>query len=72
MARLLGRWGLTLTRGPVVQRRVLSQERPDRRSIELLTAVQILQEVFGTTSEEIEEMIRLRLIEHARHEDEGI
>ena len=33
----------------------------DRKALELETAKEILQEVFGTTSAEVEEMIRLRL-----------
>lgn len=37
--------------------------RPDRRILELETAKEILQEVFCTTSAEVEEMIRLRLAE---------
>jgi uncharacterized tellurite resistance protein B-like protein len=35
----------------------------DRKAQELQTAKEILQEVFGTTSAEVEEMIQLRLAE---------
>ena len=35
----------------------------DRKALELDTAKEILREVFGTTSAEVEEMIRLRLAE---------
>ena len=45
------------------ERRVYCGDRPDRRILELETAKEILQEVFCTTSAEVEEMIRLRLAE---------
>jgi len=38
-----------------------------KKQLELETAKQILQEVFGTTSDEVEEMIRLRLAEQYAH-----
>jgi hypothetical protein len=42
----------------------------DRRALELQTAKEILEEVFGTTSAEVEEMILLRLAErHALPEN---
>ena len=55
--------GWTLSRRPKAERRVYCEVRPDRRILELETAKEILQEVFCTTSAEVEEMIRLRLAE---------
>lgn len=55
--------GWPLSRRPKVERRVYCEVRPDRRILELETAKEILQEVFCTTSAEVEEMIRLRLAE---------
>jgi len=44
-----------------VERRVFRAAIPDRKALELMTAKEILQEVFGTSSAEVEEMIQLRL-----------
>jgi hypothetical protein len=55
--------GWTLSRRPKAERRIYCKERPDRRILELQTAKEILEEVFCTTSDDIEEMIRLRLAE---------
>jgi hypothetical protein len=41
--------------------RVFPSYRLDSRILELETAKEILREVFGTTSAEVEEMIKLRL-----------
>ena len=46
-----------------IERHVFFSNRLDRKALELQTAKEILQEVFGTTSAEVEEMIRLRLAE---------
>ena len=55
--------GWPLSRRPKAERRVYCEVRQDRRILELETAKEILQEVFCTTSVEVEEMIRLRLAE---------
>ena len=49
-------------RRPRIERQVIARFR-DRKTLELQTAIEILEEVFGTTSVEVEEMIRLRLAE---------
>jgi len=54
---------LSLQRRPGTERQVFASIRVDRKAQELQTAKEILQEVFGTTSSEVEEMIRLRLAE---------
>ena len=63
MAGVFAQMGWTLSRRPKAERRVYCEVRPDRRILELETAKEILQEVFCTTSAEVEEMIRLRLAE---------
>lgn len=50
-------------RRPRIERHVFPSNRFDRKALELQTAIEILEEVFGTTSAEVEEMIRLRLDE---------
>ena len=50
-------------RRPRIERQVFPSNRLDRKALELQTAKEILEEVFGTTSAEVEEMIRLRLAE---------
>jgi hypothetical protein len=54
---------LSLQRRPGTERQVFASMRLNRKAQELQTAKEILQEVFGTTSAEVEEMIRLRLAE---------
>ena len=54
---------LSLQRRPGTERQVFACNRLNRKAQELQTAKEILQEVFGTTSSEVEEMIRLRLAE---------
>ena len=54
---------LSLQRRPGTERQVFASIRVDRKAQELQTAKEILQEVFGTTSSEVEEMILLRLAE---------
>jgi len=63
MAGVFAQMGWPLSRRPKVEWRVYCGDRPDRRILELETAKEILQEVFCTTSAEVEEMIRLRLAE---------
>lgn len=63
MAGVFAQLGWPLHRRPRIERHVFSSCRPDRKVLELQTAKEILQEVFGTTSSEVEEMIRLRLAE---------
>ena len=46
-----------------IERLVFPSNRLDRKALELQTAKEILEEVFGTTSADVEEMIRLRLAE---------
>jgi hypothetical protein len=48
---------------PRVESQVFPSYSLDRKVLELETAKEILREVFGTTSAEVEEMIRLRLAE---------
>ena len=55
------RMGLALHRGPKAERRVIFGAVADRKAMELVTAKEILQEVFGASRSEVEEMIRLRL-----------
>jgi hypothetical protein len=54
---------LSLQRWPRTERQVFASISVDRKAQELQTAKEILQEVFGTTSAEVEEMIQLRLAE---------
>ena len=63
MAGVLAQLGWPLQKRPRIERQVLSSSRLDRKALELQTAKEILEEVFGTTSAEVEEMIRLRLAE---------
>jgi hypothetical protein len=63
MAGVFATVGWPLQRRPRIERQVLSSSRLDRKTLELQTAKEILKEVFGTTSAEVEEMIRLRLAE---------
>jgi hypothetical protein len=62
MAGVFAELGWPLHRRPRVERQVFPRIR-DRKALELQTAKEILEEVFGTTSAEVEEMIRLRLAE---------
>ncbi len=55
--------GWPLQRRPRIERQVFTSHRLDRKALELQTAIEILEEVFGTTSADVEEMIRLRLVE---------
>ena len=52
---------LALHRGPKAERRAIFEAVADRKALELVTAKEILQEVFGASRSEVEEMIRLRL-----------
>jgi hypothetical protein len=63
MAGVFAQMGWPLQRRPRIERQVFASNRLDRKALELQTAKEILQEVFATTSAEIEEMIRLRLEE---------
>jgi hypothetical protein len=63
MAGVLVQLGWPLQKRPRIERRVLTSRTSDRKALELQTAKEILEEVFGTTSAEVEEMIRLRLVE---------
>ncbi|MCX6677181.1 MAG: hypothetical protein NTU95_04460 [Methanothrix sp.] len=63
MAGVFAQLGWPLQRRPRIERQVFPSFRLDRKALELQTAKEILQEVFGTTSAEVEEMIRLRLAE---------
>ena len=63
MAGIFAQLGWPLQRRPRIERQVFPSYRLDRKALELQTAIEILQEVFGTTSAEVEEMIRLRLAE---------
>jgi hypothetical protein len=65
MAGVFAHMGWLFSRRPGVQRQVYCQERPDRRAIELETAKEILREVFGTTPVDVDEMIRLRLVQRS-------
>ncbi len=49
---------------PKPEPRVFPSYRIDLKALQLETAKEILAEVFGTTSADVEEMIRLRLAEH--------
>ncbi len=50
-------------RKPRIEWQAFPCNRLDRKAQELQTAIEILEEVFGTTSADVEEMIRLRLAE---------
>ena len=63
MAGVFAQLGWPLHRRPRIERQVFPSNRLDRKAQELQTANEILEEVFGTTSAEVEEMIRLRLAE---------
>ena len=63
MAGVFAQLGWPLQRRPKIERHVFLSNRLDRKALELQTAKEILEEVFGTTSAEVEEMIRLRLAE---------
>lgn len=52
---------MALHRGPKAKRRTVFGAVADRKALELFTAKEILQEVFGASRSEVEEMIRLRL-----------
>lgn len=73
MAGVLAQIGWPWGKRPEKERRTLiAADRPNGRAIELETAKEILQEVFGTTSSEVEEMILLRLAERAIPEGEAL
>jgi hypothetical protein len=55
--------GWKLSWRPKAERKVYCRNGPDRRILELETAKEILEEVFAATSEDIEDMIQLRLAE---------
>jgi hypothetical protein len=63
MAGVFAQLGWPLHRRPRIERRVFPSNRLDRKALELQTAKEILEEVFGTTSADVEEMIMLRLAE---------
>ena len=62
MAGVFAQLGWPWHRRPRIERQVFPRIR-DRKALELQTAIEILEEVFGTTFAEVEEMIRLRLAE---------
>ena len=62
MAGVFAQLGWPLHRRQRIERQAVPRIR-DRKALELQTAKEILEEVFGTTSAEVEEMIRLRLAE---------
>lgn len=51
---------------PKIEPQVFPSYRLDLKVMELDTAKEILREVFGTSSEDVEEMIRQRLAERER------
>jgi hypothetical protein len=55
------KWALQRRKKP--EQQIFPSYRLDSKTIELETAKEILREVFGTTFEEVEEMIRLRMTE---------
>jgi hypothetical protein len=61
MAGVFAQLGWPLHGRSRIERPVFSSFRRDRKALELQTAIEILREVFGTTSTDVEEMIRLRL-----------
>jgi len=61
MARVFAQIGWPLHRWLRIERQIFPSNRQDRKALELQTAKEILQEVFATTSADVEEMIRLRL-----------
>jgi hypothetical protein len=63
MAGVFAPLGWPWQKRPKVERQCLSSSILDRRVLELQTAKEILEEVFGTTPSEVEEMISLRLAE---------
>jgi hypothetical protein len=63
MAGVFAELGWPLHRKPRIERLVFPSNRVDRKALELQTAIEILEEVFGTTSADVEEMITLRLAE---------
>ena len=63
MAGVFAELGWHLHRRPRIERMVFPSNSLDRKALELQTAIEILEEVFGTTSADVEEMITLRLAE---------
>ena len=63
MAGVFAQLGWPLHRKPRIERQAFLCNSLDRKALELQTAIEILEEVFGTTSADVEEMIRLRLAE---------
>ena len=61
MAGVFAQLGWPLHRSPRIERLVFPRNSLDRKALELQTAKEILEEVFGTTSADVEEMIMLRL-----------
>jgi hypothetical protein len=72
MAGVLAQIGWPWMKRPKMDRKTLiAADRPNGHAIELETAKEILQEVFGTTSSEVEEMILLRLAQRSLSESEA-
>jgi len=65
MAGVLAQLRWPLQRRRKVEPRVFPSYRIDLKGLELETAKEILSEVFGTTPDEVEEMIRQRLADRA-------
>jgi hypothetical protein len=65
MAGVLAQLRWPLQRRQKVEPRVFPSYRTDLKGLELETAKEILKEVFGTTPDEVEEMIRQRLADRA-------
>jgi len=63
MAGVLERLLRSVQTRPKAEQRVFSRCRVDLKALELQTAKEILCEVFGTTSAEVDEMIQQRLAE---------
>ncbi|VVB71691.1 Uncharacterised protein [uncultured archaeon] len=63
MAGVLEQLWWPLQKRPKTVAKVFSNYRLDSKILELETAKEILREVFGTSKEEVEEMILLRLAE---------
>ncbi len=70
MSGVLGRirWPL-FCKGELCEQRCIPRRKPNLRTMELHEAKEILGEVFGICSEEVEDMIQRRLEERSRAEE---
>jgi len=66
MAGVLEHLHWPMQKRPKIEPQVFPSYRLDLKVMELDTAKEILREVFGTSSEDVEEMIRQRLAERER------